>query len=261
MPTFTKKHNIIIAVILLVSLIGMLTANAAFNIMPQAQVLIVFANYATALLGAFIGIYASIKIGIHNFVGKGLLFLGLGSFFSFIGYLLWDYTESILLIELPYPSIADVSWSLSMPLGIIGVYYLVKIYQPRMRPRFILETAFIFLLASAITIYLIGWPDFSESTFTTGFFDVYYTITDIAWLALTFITLRIAGGRIFAGLLLYAIATFLMAVGDILFAIRMNNGTFFYGDIADLTLLFGWICATAGIYLTAQTFSNTQAHA
>lgn len=260
MPTFTKKHNLIIGVILLVALVSMLWANAVFNIMPQAQVLIVFANYATSLLGAFIGIYAAWKIGIHNFIGKGLLCLGLGSFFSFLGYLLWDYTESILLIPLPYPSIADVSWSLSMPLGILGVYFLVKIYQPQMRARFILETAVFFVLASAITIYLIGWPDFSESTFTTGFFDAYYTITDIAWLALTFITLRIAGGKIFAGLLLYAIATFLMAVGDILFAIRIANETFFYGDIADLTLLFGWIFATAGIYLTAQTFSNRQTH-
>jgi len=48
----------------------------------------------------------------------------------------------------------------------------------------------------------------------------------------------------------------LMVIGDITFAIRVANEIFYYGDIADIILLCAWLTAAAGIYLTAQTFSN-----
>lgn len=261
MPTFTKKNNITIGAILAVVLIGFGFANFFFKVLSTPEFLMVFANYAATGLGAFLGIYASLKIGLRNFVGKGLFFLGLTSLFSFIGYVLWDYYSVVMGIELPYPSLADVSWALGVPAAILGVAFILRIYQPQLKSRFILEALGIFIVATLVVVYFIGVPDLTDATWSSGFFDVFYTITDVIWLALAFITLRIAGGKIFNGLLVYTIAILILAIGDILFAIRSSNETYFYGDISDLTLLTGWILATAGIYLTAQTFTSTETHA
>jgi len=258
MPVFNAKSNTKIVLAALVFAALFFGGNQIIGFYPVETAPIIFSNYLATALGAFIGIYGAIKIGMRNFIGKGVFFLGCASLFSFIGYILWDWADFILEEELPYPSIADFSWSASVSIAIVGILFLLRVYQPQVKFRYFLEAAGIFTLMSAIIIYIVGWPDLSEATFSTGFFDIFYTLSDSLWIAIGVITLRIAGGKIFPGLLAYTVSMFVMVIGDILFAIRVANGTFYYGDIADLMLLFAWILAALGIYLTVQTFSNGQ---
>ncbi|MEY2641102.1 MAG: hypothetical protein RL150_495 [Candidatus Parcubacteria bacterium] len=257
MQTFGKKENIliIIAALAIVALTGVL--NHIYGLRPWTEFLISIAGYVGIGIGAFSGLYAAHKIGTRNFVGKGLCLLGISMSLNVIGYLLWDYYEVILGMEVPYPSLADVSYSLAIPFAIAGVAMLLRIYQPQIKGRFLLEAIIMSGVLAFIVISIVGWPNLSESTYTAGFFDIIYTLTDVVWLALAYIILRIAGGRIFKGLFVYTIAIIVLAVGDILFALRIAAETYYYGDISDLTLLLGWILATAGIYLTAQTFSSS----
>jgi hypothetical protein len=256
MPTFRKKDTIGIVVAILVFLAGIHVLNYFYYIMPEAELLTAASWYIATGLGAYLGIVGALRIRLQNFIGKGLLFLGISSGLNLLGYILWDYISLVQGIEAPYPSLADVAWVLAVPAAIIGVSFLLRIYHPQLKARFIMEAVAIAAIMSAVVIYILGWPDLSESTFSAGLFDIFYTLTDALWLSLAFITLRIAGGRIFKGLLVYTVAIIVLAIGDVLYALRVANETYFYGDIADTTLLVGWILTTASIYLTAQTFSN-----
>jgi hypothetical protein len=258
MPTFRKKDTIGITITVLLFLAVVHILNYFYDIMPEAELLTASTWYIATGLGAYLGIVGAMRIGLQNFVGKGLLFLGISSGLNLLGYISWDYISLLQGIDVPYPSVADAAWMLAVPAAIIGISFLLRIYHPQIKARFIIEAVAMAAVMSAVIIYFIGWPDLTESTFTAGFFDIFYTLTDVFWLSLAFITLRIAGGRIFKGLLVYTVAIVILAIGDILYAIRSANETYFYGDISDTTLLIGWLLVTASIYLTAQTFSNNE---
>ncbi len=258
MPTFRKKDTIGITIAVLIFLAAVHILNYFYDALPEAELLTASTWYLATGLGAYLGIVGALRIGLQNFIGKGLLFLGISSGLNLLGYILWDYVSIVQGIEVAYPSVPDIAWMLAVPAAIIGISFLLRIYHPQIKARFIGEAIVIAIAMSALVIYLIGWPDLSESTFGGGLFDIFYTLTDVLWLSLAFITLRIAGGRIFKGLLVYTVAIVILVVGDILYAIRTTNETYFYGDIADTTLLIGWILITASIYFTAQTFSNNE---
>lgn len=257
MNLFGKKENTLMIISTVLLFILFSVANYLYAFRPWAEFLIGVAGYIAIGLGAFIGLYAAWKINIKNFVGRGLGLLGISMALNLIGYLLWDYHEVILGVDVPYPSAADVSYSLAVPFAIAAVATLLRIYQPQLRARFLLEATAVTAILATIVVGIIGWPDLSESTFATGAFDIFYTLTDVVWLTLAYLTLRIAGGRIFKGLFVYTVAIIVLAIGDILFALRIAAETYYYGDVSDLALLLGWILATAGIYLTARTFSTT----
>jgi hypothetical protein len=256
MPAFNRKENVfIILTVITLAVIGFFL-NQHFQMIPSELFAIVFSNYVATGLGAFIGLYATCKMGMRHFAGKGIFLLGMTSLFSLVGYLLWDYYDFVLGEELPYPSLGDVSWAFSIFCAIAGVLFLVRIYQPQIKIRMIVEGLLVFIGMTALTTYLIGWPDLSESTFSSGFFDIFYTLTGALWVSIAFITLRIAGGKIFLGLFVYTLSMILMVIGDTVFAIRVANETFYYGDIADIILLCAWLIGAAGIYLTAQTLTS-----
>jgi len=257
MPTFRKKDTIGITIAVIIFLVAVHVLNSFYADMSEAELLIASMWYITTAIGAYLGIAGALRIGLQNFVGKGLLFLGISSGLNLLGYISWDFISLTQGVEAPYPSFADVAWSLAVPAAIAGIAFLLRIYQPQIKMRFIFEAIGIAAIMTGVVVYLIGLPDLSESTFTAGFFDIFYTLTDVLWLSLAFITLRIAGGRIFKGLFVYTLAIIVLVIGDILFAARNANETYFYGDISDTTLLLGWVLVTASIYLTAQTFSNS----
>jgi len=172
-PTFTKKNNIQIAMVVILLLVVCFLINQSGGIVPSELFAIVFSNYLVTGLGAFIGLYATYKIGLRHFAGKGIFLLRVSSLFSLTGYALWDYYDFVAGVELPYPSFADISWSISIFSVIIGVLFLVRIYQPQIKTKFILEDVAVFAIMSAVIVYTLEWSDLGESTFGSGFFDVF----------------------------------------------------------------------------------------
>lgn len=252
---FSKHSFHIVSSAIVVLCIG-LALNQYFAIMNTYDALIAYSTYIATGIGALLGLYHAYKIGIQNFVGKGLLFLGLSSLCSFLGYVLWDYQYFILHIENVYPSLAEYCWVLGVPFGIIGCLFLLHIYRPRFSARMVLEAFGVFLSITFLIALFVGIPDLETTRIMATVFNIFYLVTDAVWLSLAFLIIRIAAGKIFNGLLLYTIALMLLAIGDVLFFIRTSHGVYFYGDIADITMLAGSILTAMSIYVTAKTFGN-----
>lgn len=258
MQSISKKEPYIIWIGAFVLLGIALFINNYLTITSPLNALIACSTYLATGIGALLGLYNAARIGIQNFVGKGLLFLGLSSLFSLGGYLLWDYYYFILNVEAQYPSLAEFSWVLGVPCGIIGCIYLLNIYRPRLQSRLVVEAASIFIIITTLVALIIGLPDFNESTIMAIIFNIFYMVTDALWLSLVFVIIRIAAGKIFKGLFIYMIALILLAGGDVLFFVRTLQTTYFYGDISDILMLLGSILTAVSIYVTAKTFSNTK---
>lgn len=258
MKHILKKDSFVILLAALLLLGTGLLINQSLTITTPFNALIAYSTYIATGFGAGIGLYSAYMIGIRNFVGKGLLFLGLSSLFSMGGYLLWDYYYFILNIEAQYPSLAEYSWVLGVPCGLIGCLFLLNIYRPRLHARMIVEAVSVFIAISLLIALIIGLPDVNASSIGAIVFNLFYMITDALWLSLVFIIIRIAAGKIFKGLLLYMIALILLVSGDVLFFTRTLQNTYFYGDISDIVMLLGAILTTVSIYVTAKTFSGSR---
>jgi hypothetical protein len=259
MNPLSKKEPYIIWIAAFILLGIALLINQYFTITSPFNALIAFSTYIATGFGAGIGLYSAYLIGVRNFVGKGLLFLGLSSLFSFGGYLLWDYYYFILNVEAQYPSLAEYSWVLGVPCGLIGCLFLLNIYRPRLNAQMITEAISIFFIISVLIAFIVGLPDFSEETLGAIVFNLFYMITDALWLSLAFIIIRIAAGKIFKGLFIYMIALILLATGDVLFFVRTLQETYFYGDISDIVMLLGSALTAISIYITAKTFNSNKA--
>lgn len=257
-PIFSKTEERALAIGAGIILITLLVLNHLFSIAHPANILSSFTYYLSTSIGAILAIQGAIRIGTKNFIGRGLAFWGVSLVFSLLGYITWDYYEFIVGIELPYPSFADAMWTFATLLALIGVFFVLTIYRLHFSKRIVFESIGVLAVLLALTAYFIGIPDFSEATFSTGLFDTIYTVTDAIWLTLTYVILRLAGGRIFKGLTLYTGGIVFLAAGDIAFAIRVANETYFTGDVADVLLSLGYLLMAAGIYFTAKSFSGNR---
>lgn len=254
-----KKDELKLAFLILIIIFAVSALLQFLGIVNFEESLFNVTTYAIVAIGAFYGLFYGFKIGLYNFAGKSLFLIGLGMTLSFVAYISWSYYSYIMGIETPYPSIADWFWILGFISMILGVFILMKIYYPRIKTKMIIEAIILLCLSTAIFIKYLGWPDLSETVYTTDFFDVAYTMTDIILFTIAITILRIAGGKIYKGLIFFIIAFLLFAAGDIFFAIRTEAGTFFEGDISDIVLMFGWIFNTAAIYYTAKSFISSKA--
>ena len=77
------------------------------------------------IIGGVVGFHNAGKWGFfRSSMGKALLFLSLGLIVWGYGELIWSYYNFFLEQSIPYPSLADICFTLSYPLWALGVFYL-----------------------------------------------------------------------------------------------------------------------------------------
>lgn len=253
----TSANEIRLAIIVLILFILFISLVNFFRIMPFDRSLFSASIYIGTGLGAFIGFYYAHRIKTSNFAGKSLLFFGISFFLSFVAYLVWDYYVYFLQVESPYPSAADLFWVISIFSHTIGIFLLLKLYGPKIKRRTILEFISLFIILSGIIVWYLGWPDLSGSTFSVGLFDIIYTLDNVIMLSMALIVIRIAGGKIFKGLLLFIVGLIVFVIGDMMFAVQIANETYVDGGSSDIVLLIGWLINVAAVYYTARSFISS----
>lgn len=255
--TFTK----IAAVILVIYVVSVLTLGPFYGEDASLSESIALFNNTfvwlmSSFLAAFIALLGIKKLGLKNNIGKSLLFIGLSALSSGIGIIIWDVYIEVLGVELPYPSIADVAWFFQTPFLLIATYYLARLFAPKIEKKFIATGVIAFIIIAPIMVHILGGiPEinFSEA-FWASFFDLYYSLTDAISITMVVIILVMAGGRIFPGLIAYMASLILLAIGDILFALRTEAGITFAGDISDLSFNLSGIMLVLAVYMIANTF-------
>lgn len=264
MDFISKKTVMTIGLLLLAIFSIIITLDSHFQIYGK-NTLESFANFSNNYiyffvhaLAGYIGILGARKIGLGNTIGKGLLFLGIAMLFNALGQIFYDYYISWLKVDVPYPSIAEIPWGIFIILQAIGMFYILKPFSPKVSKNLIITSVITYIVSAIIIVSIIHLPEFQKYTWAASATDLMYMLGDAVLLTLAIMTVVIAGGRIFNGLIVYTFSLVLMAVADIMYSTEVATDTFMQGGISDLIYNLSGVLFALGIYMIAKTFIEKQ---
>jgi hypothetical protein len=176
-----------------------------------------------------------LSYGLKSNLGKMLLSFGIFFISYTLGQYIYSYYNIFLHVDIPYPSWADAAYVIDCPFGILGFFYLVKIYQSFVNKRLVMTSLATGVIASIVIFGFIVKPDLSAGIpLMQKFLNLYYPITDVIAVVLAAIALQIGGGKLHHSLYILALAYFFSMIADLLYTYRSTAGIYWVGDIADL---------------------------
>jgi len=153
------------------------------------------------LFGGIAGLYyAKLWGGLKSKFGMAIFSLSSGLLAQFIGTLLYNYYIYILGIEVPYPSIGDVFFYVSVLLYILGAYQLAKVLGVQFSSQSFINKfvailiPFVALLGSYLI--LLREYDFTDSTPLLIFLDFGWQIGQVIYISIALFTLFISNNSL-----------------------------------------------------------------
>lgn len=261
---FTKKSAIITTIFLIAWYLGGLIFTHSF-ITSGALTQNDFKNYNVIflinlpyILGAIVAFIGRKRISKESSVGKALFALGLTCTSLALGFVTWFYFETILQIEIPYPSLADLFFTLYIPLLIYASTHLLRIFTLGLKKSSIAQAVILGVIAGYLLFELAGleFPTISfDSPFTTSLFDFLYAFADAILIALAVVILRLSGGKMTGGLLFLVFALISMVASDLVFSARVEQGVYYTGDIGDALFTLTGCLFAVSVYKIVLNFS------
>jgi hypothetical protein len=197
-----------------------------------------FYNIAYAFLYFSVGIIALLGTRLNDLkstVGKELLSIAIGMFGFAIGLFIWFYYNTVLKIEIPYPSLADIFFVLYIPFLGYGIIKLLNVFGLLFSKRILLEAVTIFII-SGIIILKFGNPPGSAASlsFFAQALNIFYLLGDTFLITLGIMLIRLTKGKIHNSFFYFIGALIIMAGADIIFSYRTAYNSYWNGDISDL---------------------------
>jgi hypothetical protein len=180
----------------------------------------------------------------------------LGMFLWFLGELIWAIYVLVLAIEVPYPSLADVSYLAGyIPLFLAFLLYL-KTFRAAVTRRALASTGLTDLAVVLASSYLLLMPIFSSGgNSLTLALGVAYPVMDLALFTLSFLGFSIFfEGKLGDAWLLVSLGLILTAVADLLFSYTTLQGVYFEGHPSELLYLWGYLALLLGFQVHAREF-------
>ena len=220
-----------------------------------------FALGLIPLLGGVCGLLKS-KIwgGMKSYVGRALFFISIGAICWGFGQMFWSLYYNILTkVDIPYPSLADVGYSLSFPFLAIGLISLSKATGARLSLRhpvgkiLALLTTIIAVLAAYYLLIIVargGTIDFTEGGLKL-FFDLAYPIGDLVILLSSVLVYGLSfnylGGKYKIPILSILFGLFVLFLGDFTFSYTTTVGSYYNGHWVDVVLPTAWMLIVFGV--------------
>ncbi|MFZ2206809.1 MAG: hypothetical protein WA061_03890 [Microgenomates group bacterium] len=179
-----------------------------------------------------------IKKPMKNFLsiyGFGLISWGIAA-------LIWGYYNLVAHMDIPYPSYADYFFILySLLMGASFWFYFdifkTKINKTSLRDSFLIVSIIYFFI-----FFVLYKPSYElTAPWLEIIFNYLYPLLDATILSLAVIALRIEENKNVSSTLTLVVAVLSQVIGDIVFSFRMNNSSYWNGDISDLFFLISAI--------------------
>src|SRR3990167_9908765 len=164
----------------------------------------------------------------------------------FVLNIIWSFYNFILHQEMPYPSLADLGYTLAVPLWAIGIFYLSKATGAKFSLRQLKGRALLIVLPIIATIfsYYFLFVIARDSSFTVEggllkiFLDFYYPLGDWVILTMSFLlfglSLKYLGGKFRLPIFIILAGFVVMFMADFSFSYATTIGTYYNGNISDL---------------------------
>ncbi len=171
----------------------------------------------------------------------GWLMISFGQLFYLLGDTIWAYTETVLL-EAPFPSLADVPNLLTYPFFMVGILLLPSaVLSPRERTKMVLDTSIVVITSILVFWALIIGPTIEQNTGAdalTKVLSVAYPVLDLILLffvvQLLFRKLNLPGRKT---MMILALGAIVWIATDATFMYASMQGSYQSGGLLDS----GWI--------------------
>lgn len=211
-----------------------------------------------ALLGGYWGLKTSKRWGgDKSYMGKSILFFSLGLLAQEFGQLSYSYYIFFRHVDVPYPSIGDIGYFISIPLYIAGIVYLAQASGVRLRLKNILPVLQAILLPMVILLfsYVYFLRDYSIDMNNlkplTIFLDFAYPLGQATYVSLALVTYllvgKILGGVMRNRILLILFALVIQYSADYMFLYQARNGGWFAGGLNDVLYLSAYFMMTISL--------------
>jgi hypothetical protein len=220
-----------------------------------------FAFGLIPLLGGVLGLLKSKKWGgSKSYVGRALLAISAGAVCWGMGQMFWSlYYNIISKVDIPYPSLADVGYSLSFPFLAVGLISLSKATGARFSLKHLagkllaLGITIVGIIAAYYLLIVVARGDVID--FTEGglklFFDLAYPLGDLViflFSALIYgLSFNYLGGRYKVPILSIILGMFVLFLADFSFSYTTTVGSYYNGHWVDMVLPTAWMLIVFGV--------------
>ncbi|MBI1862948.1 hypothetical protein HYS00_02410 [Candidatus Microgenomates bacterium] len=210
------------------------------------------------LCGGIIGMYYHRRLGgLKSTIGTSLFFLSMGMIIYSVGAFTWLGYNLLSKTELPYPSWADLFYSLLVPFFVIGLWRLLKMYNAFSSWKRILEFLVLLVIISCVMIFVVIHPDISPHLpFGVNFFNLFYPLGDSFLATLAIIAFRSSGGKMDKSILIFSAGLIVHTSADILFSYRNSHGLYWNGDVSDYVFACAGFMLSLGIVGIIRSFDK-----
>ncbi|MDO8590133.1 MAG: hypothetical protein Q7R69_02575 [bacterium] len=219
------------------------------------------------MLGGITGLIIAKQWGaFRSAVGRAIIFLSLGLISWGLGTYIFSGVYNFLLqVEVPYPSLADVGYILSLPLWVIGIIQLSRATGAKYGLRsfngklvFLTIPVIVILLSYYLLVVVArgGHIDLSNSGILKIFFDLAYPVSDVIILTLATLIYGLSFnyfGGVYKKAVYFMLAGFLiMYCADFLFSYTTTLGTWRPANWVDLLFTTAVFILSMGVVMFDQ---------
>lgn len=207
-------------------------------------------------LGGLAGLYvARTWGGFKSYVGKSVIFLSLGLLFQFLGQLSYTFLFYVFGNENAYPSFGEIFFLGSIPLYLLGIYYIAKAsgftltfksYKGKI-------TAIAFPIVMLFISYFLFLRNYEAEglPFSIVFLDYVYPLGQALFLSLAMLTYYftkgVLGGVMRNRVIFILFSLFFQYIADSLFIYETRTEVWYAGGLSDLMFMLSYSLMTVGL--------------
>lgn len=212
-----------------------------------------------ALWGGIFGLFSSHSWGGHkSLMGRSIIYFSIGLLLQSFGQSAFSYYTTILGVDIPYPSVADVGYFGSIIFYILGIASIARVAGVGMRLRnFGGKTLALFIptvvLILSYAFFLSGYA-FDWSSPLRVFLDFGYPLGEALYVSLAVLALilsrSILGGIMKSSLTFLMMALVVQYFADFNFLYQATNITWINGGYGDFLYTFAYFLMAISLVKT-----------
>lgn len=223
------------------------------------------------LLAWWGGIYGLISArmwgSFKSLMGRGIIFFSIGLLLQAFGQVTFSYYTTLLHIDIPYPSIADVGYFGSILFYVLGIASVAKISGVGVRlketkAQLLALIVSLALLVFSYTLFLRGY-EFDWSSPLKIFLDFGYPLGEALYVAIALLALilsrNILGGVMKTPLTFLITALIVQYFADFNFLYQAYNNTWINGGYGDFLYTLAYFLMAVSLAKIAQTLVTHRA--
>lgn len=261
--TFVKK--VAIALFILLSVWWVVIAFLLKNESVSANLFWAASYQLMALFGGIFGSFVSRSWGgFKSTLGKTIAFFSIGLFLQVLGQSVFSFYNLVLKVEIPYPSLADIGYFLSIPFYIYAVLLLGKASGAGLSFKSInkkLQAVLIPVAALALSyfIFLKGY-EFDWSSPLRIFLDFGYPFGQAIYVSLALLVFMLSrnflGGAMRPKVLIVLFALIVQYIADYNFLYQAQHGTWVNGGYGDYIYLLAYFIMSLALINLGSVFES-----